>query len=219
MRRTQFAKVKRVVDDLILAEILRLKNARHREDQYSEALAHCSKMAAHPLLRNGAMRDLTLPALFLLMFQLSSPQFQQGGALPPELAYNRSGCTGRNISPALTWAGAPQGAKSLALILFDPDAGRGRGWTHWVAYGIDPSTTSLRPGAPAAKGGKNSWGDTIYDGPCPPPGDSPHHYVFTLYAVDLAPDALAPGLDRDALLAAIKGHVLGTAELTGMFGR
>jgi Raf kinase inhibitor-like YbhB/YbcL family protein len=165
------------------------------------------------------VRDTALSALILLMFQLSSPQFQQGGTLPAELAYNRSGCTGRNISPALAWAGAPQNATSLALVLFDPDAGKGKGWTHWVAYGIDPSTTNLRPGATGPKGGKNSWGDTTYDGPCPPPGDPPHHYVFTLYALDLAPDALKPGLDRDALLTAIKGHVVGTAELTGKFGR
>jgi Raf kinase inhibitor-like YbhB/YbcL family protein len=165
------------------------------------------------------MRTLILSALPLLMFQLSSPQFEQGGTLPPELVYNRSGCTGRNMSPALAWSGAPHEAKSLALILFDPDAGRGRGWTHWIAYGIDPTLNSLRPGAPIPKGGKNSWGETVYDGPCPPPGDPPHHYVFTLYAVDLSPDALKPGLDRDALLAALKGHVLATAELTGRYGR
>jgi Raf kinase inhibitor-like YbhB/YbcL family protein len=165
------------------------------------------------------MPTFTLSTLALLMFQLSSPQFEQGATLPQELAYNRSGCTGRNISPSLAWSGAPHDAKSLALIVFDPDAGKGRGWTHWVAYGIDPTTNALRPGAHPPKGGKNSWGDTVYDGPCPPPGDPPHHYVFTLYALDLSPDALKPGLDRPALLAAIKDHTLATAELIGRYGR
>ncbi|HWZ57729.1 MAG TPA: YbhB/YbcL family Raf kinase inhibitor-like protein [Gemmatimonadaceae bacterium] len=153
------------------------------------------------------------------MFQLSSPQFENGALLPAQLAYNRGGCTGRNIAPALAWSGAPQNARSLALVVFDPDAGHGSGWTHWIAYGIDPAKTSLAAGAPIPREGKNSWGRAAYDGPCPPPGDPPHHYVFTLYALDLAPDALKPGLKRDAFLTAIQGHVLGTAELTGRFGR
>ena len=153
------------------------------------------------------------------MFQLSSPQFENGATMPAELAYNRGGCTGRNVSPALAWSGAPQGTHSLGIIIFDPDARAGAGWTHWVAYGIDPSTTSLPKGATIPKQGKNSWSELAYGGPCPPPGDPPHHYVFTLYALDLPPAALTPGLNRDAFLAAVKGHVLGTAQLTGLWGR
>ena len=159
-----------------------------------------------------------LPALTLIMFQLSSPQFENGGVLPAELAYNRGGCTGRNVNPALAWSGVPGGSHSLAIVIFDPDA-RAPGWTHWVAYGIDPTTTTLAKGAAVPKQGKNSWGERAYGGPCPPPGDPPHHYIFTLYALDLPPAALAPGLDRDAFLAAVKDHILGTAQITGRFGR
>jgi Raf kinase inhibitor-like YbhB/YbcL family protein len=169
------------------------------------------------------MRPSLLAILMTAAFQLTSPTFRNNGPLPPELAYDKHGCTGLNRSPALAWNGTPQGTQSLALIMFDPDAAKGRGWTHWVAYGMAPTMTSLPAGlAPTATGivgGKNSFGDTGYDGPCPPRGDPPHHYVFTIYALDLAPNALSAGLDRDGLLQAMKGHTLGTAELTGLFAR
>lgn len=166
---------------------------------------------------------LTWIVLMASAFQLSSPTIRDKAPMPADLAYDKSGCTGQNKSPALSWSGAPTGAKSFALIMFDPDARKGAGWTHWVVYGIAPATTSLDagmgPGAGATISGKNTFGDGGYDGPCPPVGDAPHHYVFTLYALDLAPHAVQPGLDRDALLHAMQGHVLGTATLMGTFGR
>lgn len=169
------------------------------------------------------MRPSFIAMIMATTFQLTSPTFHNNGTLPPELAYDKHGCTGLNQSPALAWSGGPPDTRSFALIMFDPDAAKGRGWTHWVAYGIDPRTTSLPAKMTTASkqflGGKNSFGGTDYDGPCPPRGDPPHRYVFTVYALDLAPDAIAAGLDRDAVLQAIKGHVLGSAELTGLFGR
>jgi Raf kinase inhibitor-like YbhB/YbcL family protein len=161
--------------------------------------------------------------LMATAFTLSSPTIRDKAAMPAGLAYDKHGCTGQNKSPALRWSGAPTATKSFALIMFDPDARKGQGWTHWVIYGIAPTTTSLDAGtAPGASGtmdGKNTFGDMGYDGPCPPVGDPPHHYVFTLYALDTAPRTLQPGLDRDGLLHAMKGHTLASTTLTGTFGR
>jgi Raf kinase inhibitor-like YbhB/YbcL family protein len=150
-------------------------------------------------------------------FVLGSKAFADGGTIPHEYSYDHYGCSGKNVSPELHWSGAPKGAKSLALTVFDPDAGKGKGWWHWVAYGMDPGTTSLAAGEPIpGLEGKTSFGSAGYGGPCPPPGDTPHHYVFTLYALD---QTVGGSLDGPQLLAAIKGHVLGKAQLVGRFGR
>jgi Raf kinase inhibitor-like YbhB/YbcL family protein len=155
---------------------------------------------------------------------LSSPAFPNNGKIPAAQAYNQNNCGGQNVSPALKWSGVPSGTESLALIMFDPDARKGQGWTHWVAYGIDPARGSLPEGAGSESAGGMVQGKTGfptpgYGGPCPPVGDPPHHYVFTLYALDLAPGALEPGLDRDGLLNATKGHAIATATYTGLYQR
>ncbi|HLZ09917.1 MAG TPA: YbhB/YbcL family Raf kinase inhibitor-like protein [Chloroflexota bacterium] len=153
-------------------------------------------------------------------FTLSSTTFPNNGKIPTAQAYNGRDCGGQNISPALAWSGVPSGTKSLALILFDPDARQGQGWTHWVAYGIDPARGSLPEGVKdGVTQGKTGFPTPGYGGPCPPVGDPPHHYVFTLYALDLAPSALQAGLDRDGLLNATKGHSIGTATYTGLYQR
>lgn len=154
---------------------------------------------------------------------LSSTTFPNNGKIPAAQAYNGRDCGGQNVSPALAWSGVPAGTKSLAIIMFDPDARHGQGWTHWVAYGIDPSRGSLAEGAGSGSSGivqgKTGFPTPGYGGPCPPVGDPPHHYVFTLYALDLAPSALEAGLDRDGLLNATKGHSIGTATYTGLYQR
>ena len=107
--------------------------------------------------------------------------------------------------------------------MFDPDARKGAESTHGQIMhraGDDLTRCWHGTGAAGTTSGKNTFGDGGYDGPCPPVGDAPHHYVFTLYALDLAPNAVQPGLHRDVLLHAMKGHVLGTAMFsTGTFGR
>jgi Raf kinase inhibitor-like YbhB/YbcL family protein len=156
---------------------------------------------------------------------LSSTTFANNGKIPAAQAYSQGGCGGQNVSPALQWSGVPSGTKSLAIVMFDPDARKGQGWTHWVAYGIDPAKGSLPEGAgsgDATSGivqGKTGFPTPGYGGPCPPVGDPPHHYVFTLYALDLAPTALQPGLDRDGLIGATKGHTTATATYTGLYQR
>ncbi len=158
-------------------------------------------------------------------FQLTSPAFADGGTLPHSTLFNGFGVGGENKSPALAWKGAPAGTKSFALTVFDPDAPTGHGWTHWVAFNIPGDAVGLPENAGAEGNthgitlGYTDFGTSAYGGAAPPPGDTPHHYLFTLYALDL------PKLDLDSkttialLRFAIRGHVLGTATLTGRFGR
>ncbi len=143
---------------------------------------------------------------------IGSSSFSDGGTIPVQYT-----CDGKNVSPELHWSGVPQATKSLALTVFDPDARHGAGFWHWVDYGIDPSATGAKEGAaPAGTEGAQSTGRTGYTGPCPPPGDAPHHYRFTLYALD---DTPAGTLDGPGLLDAIKGHILAQAVYVGRYGR
>lgn len=122
---------------------------------------------------------------------------------------SNANCVGENLSPALAWARAPAGTRSF-VILMDDQAGRaGLGVNHWVAYGIAPQAAGLPEGAAVAasagfSAGKNSVG-LPYLGPCPPRGNAPQHYVFTLIATSLEAGALPPGLDKAAVLEALKG--------------
>ncbi|MBN1345117.1 MAG: YbhB/YbcL family Raf kinase inhibitor-like protein [Phycisphaerae bacterium] len=134
---------------------------------------------------------------------------------------------GQDVSPPLRWSDLPPGAKQLALIVDDPDAPRAEPWVHWVIYNISAETNHLpegvdktkQPAAPAgALQGKNSWRKIGYGGPMPPPGHGVHHYHFKLYALD-APMDLKPGLTRDGLLKAIRGHILAQGELIGTYQR
>jgi Raf kinase inhibitor-like YbhB/YbcL family protein len=145
-------------------------------------------------------------------FQLFSDSFSDGGDIP-----TRHTCDGENISPTLRWSGAPDGTRSLALIVDDPDAPAGT-FTHWLAWGLDPAAGGLEEGARAPVEGRNDFGRIGYGGPCPPPGHGRHRYVFRLYALDTGL-ALAPGAKREQLERAIDGHVLQVAQLTGGYAR
>lgn len=135
---------------------------------------------------------------------------------------NNPNCVGENVSPALAWARAPAGTRSF-VILMDDQAGRaGLGVNHWVAYGIAPTANGLPEGAAVAApvgfvAGKSTPG-MPYLGPCPPRGNAPQHYVFTLIATSLEVGALPPGLDKAAVLEALKGgKTLGAASLVLRF--
>jgi Raf kinase inhibitor-like YbhB/YbcL family protein len=146
-------------------------------------------------------------------FSLTSTGFKDGAAIP-----RRFSCDGENVSPDLAWAGAPVGTKALVLIVIDPDA---RGFVHWLVYDLTaspagglPQAISASPDAPPQ--GTNSFGKRGYGGPCPPSGT--HHYRFTLSALDAGLGLTgAPGVD--ALHAAMAGHVLAEATLTGTYHR
>ena len=114
------------------------------------------------------------------------------------------------------------GQKASRSLLYDPDGARGLGIVHWILYGIPAATTALGEGGPppaGSIGGINRTGKDGYYGPCPPHGDAPHHYVVQAYALDLAANALPAALDRDALIAAMKGHVLASSSMVVRYAR
>jgi hypothetical protein len=145
---------------------------------------------------------------------LESDAFQEGGGIPTPYT-----CDGTNISPQLSWFGVPADAIELALVLHDPDA-HGGDFVHWVVFGIDPAQTGIELNkVPAgARLAQNGFGVTQYRGPCPPVGDPPHRYVFTLTALRgrLAFSERAAGEDVQRAIAPL---VLDQAMLTGTFGR
>jgi Raf kinase inhibitor-like YbhB/YbcL family protein len=144
--------------------------------------------------------------------EITSGAFDHGGSIPP-----RHSCEGENVSPPLSWAGVPDGTRSLALIVDDPDAPVGT-FTHWLAWGIDPAAGGLADGEAAPREGRNGFGTVGYGGPCPPPGHGRHRYFFRLQALDVELD-LEAGADREELERALGGHVLESAELIGRYAR
>jgi Raf kinase inhibitor-like YbhB/YbcL family protein len=152
------------------------------------------------------------------MLQLTSSAFQSGANIPPKFT-----CDDRNISPELSWKGAPAGTKSFALVMHDPDAPVSGGYTHWVAYNIPAAGDHIAEDAPKQDRlpgggiqGKNDSGTYGYTGPCPPSGT--HRYYFRLYALDSELDAGASA-SKAALEQAMKGHVLAQGELLGKYTR
>ena len=141
---------------------------------------------------------------------ITSPAFQSGGDIPAKFT-----CNGANISPELQISGVADEAKSLILIVDDPDAPRGL-FTHWIAWNIDPKTTRVAENsAPAgAVQGTNDFGKRNYDGPCPPSGT--HRYFFKIFALDTKLD-LKASARRAELDAAMRGHVLAQGELMARY--
>jgi phosphatidylethanolamine-binding protein (PEBP) family uncharacterized protein len=127
---------------------------------------------------------------------VTSSAFANNGAIPSDYT-----CDGGGMSPPLSWSKAPEGTKSIAVLVEDPDAPHGT-FTHWLVTGIAPTATSLPRGAAG------------YTGPCPPSGR--HHYLFRVFALDTTP---ASGLSRPQFLTAINGHVLATGQLVGTYQR
>jgi Raf kinase inhibitor-like YbhB/YbcL family protein len=163
-----------------------------------------------------------------IAFRLLSPDIRPNGPIAMEQVYNGFGCSGQNVSPALGWSGAPGDAKSFALLVHDPDAPTGgAGWWHWLVVNIPASATQLRKDAGKADGSNLPFGcvqiDTDFGGPgwggpCPPAGDKPHRYNFTLYALKV------DRLDVSGASASLAGYMvnasaIGKAKLTGKFGR
>lgn len=159
-------------------------------------------------------------------FSMTSPAFQDNGMMATKYAGKNPAnpnCVGENVSPPLQWSNPPAGTKSFALIMFDQEGRLGLGVTHWLAYGIPASLTSLPEGiasqdAKPFLNGLNILKKPEYLGACPPKATGPHHYVFTLIATSLEPDALKSGLTQQELLEAIGAKALGATGLIGRFG-
>lgn len=151
---------------------------------------------------------------------VTSSAFSPGGAIP-----KRYSAYGESISPPLAWSGVPEGTKSFALVLEDPDAPMATPFVHWVVFDIDAKARALPEGLPAGaalsapvtlRQGHNSLGKPAYFGPRPPHGDNAHHYHFELFALDsILPESA--GKSRDALAAAIGDHVLAKGQAIGTF--
>src|SRR5215470_8668755 len=159
-------------------------------------------------------------------FTLTSSSFKDGERMPQKMGGNNKSnpnCLGENVSPQLTIANPPEGTKSFALLMFDPEGRPPGGVSHFVGYGIPVSVTSFAEGElskPSDKyvGGQSTMKLLNYFGPCTPPG-APHHYTFTLIATDLEPTALQPGLTRDELIKALEGHAKGATGIIGTFSK
>lgn len=161
-------------------------------------------------------------------FTLKVSDIENGGKIPAKYSFNGFGCSGKNISPKITWKDAPSETKSFALTVYDPDAPTGSGWWHWVVVNISATKTSL----PANFGEKNSfvidekinqiqndYSSFAYGGPCPPVGDKPHRYIFTLHALKTEKIEL-----KDNATAALAGYFINQnsiakATVEGLFGR
>jgi Raf kinase inhibitor-like YbhB/YbcL family protein len=156
---------------------------------------------------------------------LHSTDFAPGGVIAPACVYNQFGCHGGNGSPGLSWNHPPVGARSFAVLLFDPDAPGG--WWHWAVFDIPAGVSSLRSGAgdpvkhllPAgAVQVRNDFGYVGYGGPCPPPGQT-HHYRLMLYALRVAKLGLDAGASAAQVAARVQANSLARAEIVARYGR
>jgi Raf kinase inhibitor-like YbhB/YbcL family protein len=150
--------------------------------------------------------------------QLTSTAFTNGAQIPLEFS-----CDGRNVSPELSWSGAPPGTKSFVLIMHDPDAPISGGFTHWLVYNMPANVERIPENVPnqdqlpgGGIQGKNGSGKYGYTGPCPPSGT--HRYYFKLYALDVILNP-SVGSNKEALELAMRGHILAEAELMGRYKR
>ncbi len=161
-------------------------------------------------------------------FQLGSPDIPAGGTIDKRFEFNGFGCSGENRSPALQWSGAPAGTKSFAVTVYDPDAPTGSGWWHWSVINLPAAVNALPADAGAVGGAKLpagashvriDYGVAGWGGMCPPQGDKPHRYIFTVHA--LKTDKLDIPADATAALAGymINANALAKASFTAKYGR
>jgi Raf kinase inhibitor-like YbhB/YbcL family protein len=178
---------------------------------------------AFAVLMSGVLTASAAPAL-----KVMSPDIKPGARIADEQVASAMGCPGKNISPEISWSGAPKETKSFAVSVYDPDAPTGSGFWHWVVFNIPPGTTSLPKNAGDPKASLMPAGAVMsrtdvgvpgYFGPCPPKGDRPHHYHFQVFAVDV--DKL--DADENATPAFVgfnlHFHTLARGDLTGVWGR
>ncbi|HEV7431888.1 MAG TPA: YbhB/YbcL family Raf kinase inhibitor-like protein [Steroidobacteraceae bacterium] len=162
-------------------------------------------------------------------FRLTSSDFTANSELANKFVYQGFGCKGENVSPSLSWSGAPAGTKSFALLVHDPDAPTGgAGWWHWVVYNLPATATSIAEGAGTADGaalpqgakqGKTDFGSIGWGGPCPPEGHGKHHYKFSLYALKVEKLEVPEGASAALIGFMANANAIGKAELTGLYGR
>jgi len=173
-------------------------------------IAAAALLAAAPALAGGLVSTQRPETATSGKLTVSSPAFKGGAAIPQ--AYS---AFGQNASPPLSWSLSPA-AKSYAILVDDPDGHGPSPVSHWVAWNVPPNMTMAAEGSKAGVQGTNSHKTVGYTGPHPPAGDPPHHYHFQVLALDRMLETPA-GADREAVLAAAKGHVVAKGELIGTF--
>ena len=160
-----------------------------------------------------------------MSFRLYSNDLQDGAKMPERQVFNGMGYHGDNLSPHLAWDGVPEGTKSFVISVYDPDAPTGSGWWHWTVFNLPADTAELASGASGGKlpqgavEGRTDFGMSGYGGACPPAGDQPHRYQFTVYALKL--DKLP--LDETAPAAMVgffvRANTLDQATIEVTYGR
>ena len=171
---------------------------------------------------------LSGPLALAQEFTLRSEAVAPGSRLTAAQVYDGFGCTGENVSPDLRWTPGPEGTRSYAVTVFDPDARAGSGWWHWIVFNLPAEVTALKAGAGSVGGGslpagaahgRSDFGTFGFGGACPPAGDEPHRYVFTVYA--LGTETLeVPGDATAALIGSmLDANALARAEFTATYGR
>ncbi len=175
----------------------------------------------------AAALAVALPAAAAGKLSLTSADVKPNGTLGAAQVFNGMGCTGENQSPQLAWRDPPAGTKSYVVTVYDPDAPTGSGWWHWVVYDIPASATELPRGAGGGQGqlpegaqqGKTDFGKPGYGGACPPPGDKPHRYVFTVYALKVDKLEVPPDASPAMIGFMTKANALASASLTAHYAR
>lgn len=161
-------------------------------------------------------------------FVLQSTAVGEGAPLAEAQVYDGFGCTGGNVSPDLRWSGAPQGTKSYAVTVYDPDAPTGSGWWHWLVYNIPADVTELVLDAGSQGGellpdgavqGRSDFGLFAFGGACPPEGDGDHRYVFTVFALSTAVIEIPQDASAAMIGFMLNANVLAKAQLTATYGR
>ena len=160
-------------------------------------------------------------------FAVSSSDIRNQQPLSMNQVFNGFGCSGKNLSPQLTWQHAPAGTKSFAITVYDPDAPTGSGWWHWVVANIPANVERLPSGAGSAGGklpagsmqARNDFGESSFGGACPPVGDKPHHYVLTVWALDTESLPVTAQTGAAMLGYMLNQHKIAKASITATYGR
>jgi Raf kinase inhibitor-like YbhB/YbcL family protein len=193
----------------------RLRGGREQYGMRNLALATA-------IVLGGITTAAAAPALVVI-----SADIKNGGKISDEQVFNSLGCAGQNISPAVSWSGAPKGTKSFAVAFYDSDAPTG-GWWHWVVFNIPADANSLPKNAgdpkanlmpPGAMQSRNDFGTPGYGGPCPPRGDKPHRYHLEVFALDVDKLDADANASPAAVGSNVRQHMLAKGELVGRYGR
>jgi len=173
------------------------------------------------LLVYGSLSVVT-PLYAKGVFIVGSNDIKAGNRIDQAYVFNGMGCNGQNLSPELHWSNPPEGTKSFALTVYDPDAPTGSGFWHWIAYNIPSTVTNLPRGAAASPqlftNVANDFGTLPYGGPCPPPG-KPHRYVFTLHALKVEKLSPGEGATNAVVRFMMEAETLAKAKFSAIYGR